>query len=47
MAAAVEAEIDRLERQTATLRRLRETLLSVAWRRGPTSCWNEVCDGKK
>ena len=30
LAAAVEAEIDRLQRQMATLRRLREVLLSVA-----------------
>lgn len=29
LAAAVEAEINRLERQAATLRRLRETLLGV------------------
>ena len=30
LAAAVKAEIDRLEHQAATLRRLRENLLSVA-----------------
>jgi hypothetical protein len=30
LAAAVEAEIERLERQAVTLRRLRETLLDVA-----------------
>ena len=29
LAASVEAEIDRLDRQAATLRRLRETLLGV------------------
>jgi hypothetical protein len=30
LAAAVEAEINRLERQAATLRRMRETLLGVS-----------------
>ena len=32
LAAAVEAEIGRLQGQAATLRRMRETLLSIAWK---------------